>query len=203
MLDVPRIEDSTAAAQTLTAAIRTVHTGIVALLTARGNARERYAALRNRARTQAAEALIAQIRNDMGQLEQKENKRIYKRRAASETKFIVAIERFVGDLLRVRAGTTAPCSIYRVVGRSEFGDTTVKYDTFTKVLEGLKTFGLVWHRKGQSRYRKTPFGNAPQPGHAARFWATSNLLGLAAHYGIDSDNVGEHFAPEPPRTRWS
>jgi hypothetical protein len=195
MLELTRTDDSAAAVPTETE----VHAKIVELLTARGNARERYAAMRNRARTQAADALIAQIRDDLEKLEQTEGKRVYKRRAASEAKLAGAIERFVGDLLRVRAGTTGLGNIYRTVGRSRFGDAAVKYDMFTKVLEGLKKLGLVFHLKGQSRYRKTPFGNAPQPGHAARFWATSKLLGLAAHYGIHNDNVGEHFVPEPPK----
>ncbi len=135
----------------------------------------------------------------MEKLEQREGKRVYRRRATSEAKFVGAIERFVGDLLRVRAGTTGLGNIYRVVGRSAFGDASVKYDMFTQVLNGLKTLGLVFHLKGQSRYRRTPFGNAPEPGQAARFWATSTLLGLAAHYGIHNGNVVEHFAPDPPK----
>ena len=174
MLEVTRTDDSTAA----------VHTKIIELLTARGQSRERYAALRNRSRTQAADALIAEIRAQMGELEQREGKRIYKRRAASEVKLVGAIERFVGDLLRVRAGMTAPANVYRAIGRSRFDDDKVKYDLFTQVLDGLKTLGLVFHLKGQARYRKTPFGNAPEPGHAARFWATGKLLRLAARYGI-------------------
>jgi hypothetical protein len=92
-----------------------------------------------------------------------------------------------------------PANIYRVVGRSEFTDADVKYDTFTKMLDGLKALGLVGHQKGQSRYRKTPFGNAREPGHAARFWATGKLMRLAARCGIHEDNVSEHFAPEPPK----
>ena len=199
MLEVTRAEDSTAAAEILTAAIRTVHRRIVASLTARGQARERYAALRNRARTQDAHDLIARIRDDMEQLEARENKRTYKRREAGKAKLTNAIERFVGDLLRVRAGTMAPSNVYRVVGRSEFDDASVKYDMFTQVLNGLKTLGLVFHLKGQSRYQKTPFGNAPLPGRAPRFCATSKLMKLAGGYGIDSANVGDHFAPEPPK----
>jgi hypothetical protein len=77
-------------------------------------------------------------------------------------------------------------------------------DTFHKVLDGLKGLELVGHRKGQTRYRKANFGpdaviSVAMRGHAARFWATGKLLALAAHYGIDSSNVGEHFAPEPPK----
>jgi hypothetical protein len=199
MLEVTRLHDSTASAHTLSVAITTVHIRIIRLLTARGQSRERYAALRNRARTQAARDLIARIRDDVQELEQTQAKRIYKRRAVSGAKFVGAIERFVGDLLRVRAGTTGMANIHRALGSSRFADDNVKYDMFTKVLDGLKTLGLVGHQKGQSRYRKTPFGNASEPGHAARFWATSKLLGLAAHYGIHDGNVGDHFAPEPPK----
>ena len=189
MLEVTRTHDSTAA----------VHTKIIELLTVRGQSRERYAALRNRSRTQAADALIAEIRAQMGELEQRDGKRKYKRRAASEVKLVGAIERFVGDLLRVRTGMEAPANVYRAIGRSRFGDDKVKYDLFTQVLNGLKTLGLVFHLKGQARYRKTPFGNAPERGHAARFWATGKLMRLAARYGIHADNVSDHFAPEPPK----
>jgi hypothetical protein len=189
MLEVTRTDDSTAAVQTK----------IIELLAARGQSRERYAALRTRSRTQAADALIAEIRAQMGELEQREGKRIYKRRAASEVKLVGAIERFVGDLLRVRTGMTAPANVYRAIGRSRFDDDKVKYDLFTQVLNGLKTLGPVFHVKGQARYRKTPFGNAPERGHAARFWATGKLMRLAASYGIHADNVSDHFAPEPPK----
>ncbi len=199
MLERTSNNDSTVSAQTLLPVITTVHSRMVALLRARGNARERYAALRNRARTQAAHDLVEHVRTDLEKREHRESKRTNKRRAASRAKLVNAIERIVGDLLRVRAGTTAPANLYRVIGRSKFSDATVKYDMFTQVLDGLKTLGLVWHLKGQSRYRKTPFGNAPVPGHASRFWATSELLGLAAHYGIHNGNVGDHFAPEPPK----
>ena len=33
----------------------------------------------------------------------------------------------------------------------------MKYETFTNVLTGLKSLNLVWHRKGQTRYRKSEF----------------------------------------------
>jgi hypothetical protein len=197
MLDVTNRDNNAAVCPLLSATITTVHNKIVSLLSARGQARERYAGLRNRAGTQAAHDLIEHVCAQLEDLEQ--GKRTNKRRAASRAKLVNAVERFVGDLLRVRAGSTTLANIYRVVGSSEFGDVDVKYDTFTQVLEGLKTLGLVGHQKGQSRYRKTPFGNAPEPGRAARFWATGKLLRLAASFGIRTDNVGHHFAPEPPK----
>ena len=63
--------------------------------------------------------------------------------------------------------------------------------------------GLVGHRKGQTRYRKIEFDPGESvsmalAGRAARFWPTGKLLRLAGEYGIDSGNVREHFALEPP-----
>jgi hypothetical protein len=70
---------------------------------------------------------------------------------------------------------------------------------FMKALDGLKALGLVEHRKGRTRSQDTGFGfRVTVPGRASRFWATPKLLKLAEEYGINSDNVGDHFAPEPP-----
>jgi hypothetical protein len=114
-------------------------------------------------------------------------------------RFEDAVQRFVGDLLRARTGTNTTGRIYRPTGKSDFSDAPVKYDMFMAALDGLKAIGLVEHRKGRTRYVDTQFGfNATVPGHAARFWATPKLLKLAEEHGITSDNVEEHFFPEPP-----
>jgi hypothetical protein len=132
-----------------------------------------------------------------------EHSRVRKRRQLSGAKFFGAIERFVGDLLRAKAGTTAPALIFRPIGKSNFDHDAVKYETFTKVLNGLKDLDLVNHRKGQTRFLKTEFDpgdfvSMALLGRASRFSATGKLLRLAGQYGIGSDNVREHFAPEPP-----
>ena len=98
---------------------------------------------------------------------------------------------------------TAPAHVYRAIGRSRFDDDKVKYDLFTQVLNGLKTLGLVFHVKGQARYRKTPFGNAPERGHAARFWATGKLMRLAAAT-VSTRTTSATTSPlSHRRTRWS
>jgi hypothetical protein len=110
------------------------------------------------------------------------------------------VERVVGDLLHARAGTNATGRLYRPLGKDDFKDAPVKYDTFMRVLDGLKALGLVGHRRGRSRSRDTGFGfRVTIPGSAARFWATPKLLQLAAEHGIDSSDVGEHFPPELPQ----
>jgi hypothetical protein len=194
-------DDNSAAAQTVQAAMTAVHTWIIKLITAWSQPEERYADLRSKGRTSAAHQLIARIYDDIEELEEKAVSRVRKRRARSGAKFFHALDRFVGDLLRARAGTTAPARIYRAVGKDAFKQDAVKYDLFMRVLEGLKALELVGYRK--TRYRKTEFDpgefvSTPLKGRAARFWATTKLLKLAEHYGIDSGNVGEHFAPEPP-----
>jgi hypothetical protein len=185
-------------------ALLTLRHEIVALLRAWGNAKERYADLHSRARTPAAHQLIARIRDDLEELERRSHKRVYKRRAKSVAKFFEAVERFVGDLLRAKAGTTAPVRLYHAIGKSSFNQDPVRYDVFSKVLEGLKVLELVGHQKGRTRFRKTEFDpgevvSVTMHGHASRFWARGNLLKLAKHSGIDSTNVDQHFTPEPPK----
>jgi len=198
-------DDNFAALQTVDAAITAVHTRIIRLIrTWWQQPEERYADLRSKGHTSAAHQLIAHICDDIEEQEQKAGSRVRKRRARSGAKFYHALERFVGDLLRARAGTTGPARIYRAVGKDTFKHDPVKYDVFMRVLEGLKALELVGYRKGKTRYRKTEFDpgefvSAPLKGRAARFWATTKLLKLAEHYGIHSGNVGEHFAPEPPK----
>ena len=178
-----------------------VQTEIIRLVRAWSQqSKERWADLRSRARTHAAHELVARIRSDIEGLE---HSRVRKRRQLSGAKFSGAIERFVGDLLRAKAGTTAPALIFRSIGKSNFDHDPVKYETFTKVLKGLKELGLVRHRKGQTRFRKMQFDpgdfiSVALLGRASRFSATGKLLRLAGQYGIGSDNVREHFAPEPP-----
>jgi hypothetical protein len=205
MLDV-NVDSQTSAhgVQTVDAEKTAVQIEIIGLIKAWSQQpKERWADLRSRARTQAANELIAHIRNDLEELEQKANDRTHKRRQRSGVKFFGAIERFVGDLLRAKAGKTGPALIFRSIGKSSFDHDPVKYETFTKVLKGLKGLDLVSHRKGQTRFRKMKFDSSDFVsvsllGRASRFSATGKLLRLAGQYGIGSDNVREHFAPEPP-----
>ena len=46
-----------------------------------------------------------------------------------------ALMRFVGDLLRARAGTETTGRIYRPTGKGDFSDAPVRYDMFMRVLE--------------------------------------------------------------------
>jgi hypothetical protein len=160
---------------------------------------DRYADLRSRWRTNAAEELIYQVYHDIADHERKIGSRVRGRRARTGVKFVDALMRFVGDLLRARAGTNATGRIYRPTGKNDFSDAPVKYDMFMKALDGLKALGLVEHSKGRTRSQDTGFGfRVTVPGRAARFSATPKLLKLAEDHGIHSGNVGDQFAPEPP-----
>jgi hypothetical protein len=197
-------KDHSAAAQAVHKALVAVLDRMITLVRAWARAKERYADLHSRAHTPAAHQLIARIHEELEELERQAQKRVRKRRAKSGAKFSDAIERFVGDLLRAKAGTTAPVRIFHAIGKTSFDREPVGYDVFMKVLEGLKARELVAHQKGRTRFRKTEFGpgevvSVPRAGHASRFWPTGKLLQLAEHYGINAGNVGEHFAPEPPR----
>ena len=166
-----------AVARIVHASIAALHAKLITLIKSKPQGyaekpEDSFADLRSKARTPAAHQLIARIRNDLEELEHQSRKRARKRRKKSGAKFLEVIERFVGDLLRVRAGTITPALIYRSIGKSDFDHEPVKYDVFTKALEGLKELELVGHRKGQTRYRKAFGASASLPGRAARFWAT-------------------------------
>jgi hypothetical protein len=181
-------------------ALATERAKIVGWIAARApETSDRYAELRSRSRTPSASELIARICTDIEHHEQSVGRRVRKRRERSGAKFSEALERFVGDLLRARAGTNTTGRIYRPTGKSDFSDAPVKYDMFMRVIEGLKALGLVEHSKGRTRSQDTGFGfRVTVPGRAARFWPTPKLLKLAEEHGIHSGNVGDHFAPEPP-----
>ena len=144
------------------AALLAVRAKLIGLIVTRApETLDRYADLRSQARTQAATDLIWQIYKDIAEHERASGRRVRGRRARSGVRFEDAVGRFVGDLLRARAGTNATGRLYRALGKSSFGDAPVKYDMLMRVLDGLKALGLVGHRKGQTRYHETGF----DPGH--------------------------------------
>jgi len=81
---------------------------IVGLIAARvPNANDRYADLRSQCQTSAARDLIFQVYGDISDWEQRSGKRVRQRKAKSGAAFVHALGRFVGDLLRARAGKIA------------------------------------------------------------------------------------------------
>jgi hypothetical protein len=203
--DAPETTNTSTTAADITGEHRTDHVlperaKIIQLIAERApETLDRYADLRSRCGTRSAEALIWRLYADIDLHQQKIGNRVRTRRAKTSVKLFDALERIVGDLLRARAGTNATGRIFRVVGKSSFSDAPVKYDMFTTGLDGLKALGLVGHRKGQTRYFETGFDvRATLPGRAARFWATTKLVKLAEHHGINSGNVGDYFTREPP-----
>jgi hypothetical protein len=160
---------------------------------------DRYADLRSWWRGRSAQKLIYRIYGDIVEHERTRGSRVRRRRAGPGVRFVDALIRFVGDLLRARTGANTTGRIYRPIGKSDFAEAPVKYDMFIKARDGLKALGLVGHRKGHTRYQETGFDvRVTVSGRAARFWATTKLLKLAEDHGITSDNVGAHFFPEPP-----
>jgi hypothetical protein len=100
---------------------------IIAIIRAWADARERYADLRSQWHTRAAQQLVFRIYHDIVDLEKEVGSRTRGRRGRSGVKFADALARFVGDLLRARAGTTGPALIFRAVGKSSFTHDPVKY----------------------------------------------------------------------------
>src|SRR5262245_55889186 len=121
---------------------------ILALITARGR-EDRYADLLSRYRTPAGRDLIRQLFGEIAGWRRKSGKRKFG--AKSGQTFHVAVERFVGDLLRARAGENSSGRIYHSIGKTSFREDPVNYDVFHGVLGGLKALGFIGHRRGQTR----------------------------------------------------
>jgi hypothetical protein len=95
-------------------ALATERAKLVPLIAARApETLDRYAELCSRCRTPSAGELIARICTDIEHHEQSVGRRVRKRRERSGAKFSEALERFVGDLLRARAGTNTTGRIFR------------------------------------------------------------------------------------------
>jgi hypothetical protein len=172
---------------------------IINLIAARGR-EDRYAALLSMCQTSAARDMTFRLHTGIADWEQRSGKRVRRRLARVGVRYVEAIERFVGDLLRARADRNSSGRIFRATGKDHFKNEPVTYDVFTGVLDGLKALGLVGHEKGKTRFSKVPEWGLSHtlPGRASRFWATDKLMKLAETFGIHDGNIGEHFRPEPP-----
>ena len=120
--------DDNAAVHIAHAAIIQVQRKLIAAIAATGSGpNDRYADLRSRCRSPAAYQLVVRIREEIEELERKTGTRTRKRRAKSAAKFSEATERFMGDLLRARAGGVATSRIFRATGKDSFANDPVKY----------------------------------------------------------------------------
>jgi hypothetical protein len=169
---------------------------IIRLIAARGR-KDRYAALLSRCRTSAACILIEQVFGEVAAWQRRSGKRVRKFRAKSGQTYHVAIERFVGDLLRARGDNKSSGRIYHATGATTFDDVPVNYDVFMGMLKGLVALGFVGFNKGGITLRKTG-ERAVLDRRATTFWATDKLVKLAEHFGVPLENIGAHFTPEPP-----
>jgi hypothetical protein len=158
---------------------------------------DRYAALLSRCRSSEARILIDQVFGEVAAWQRRSGKRVRKFRAKSGQTYHVAIERFVGDLLRARGDNKSSGRIYHATGATTFDDVPVNYDVFMGMLKGLAALGFVGFKKGGITLRKTG-ERAVLERRATTFWATDKLVKLAEHFGVPLENIGAHFKPEPP-----
>jgi hypothetical protein len=86
--------------------------------------------------------LIRQVFGELAHWQRTTGKRVRKFRAKSGQTYHDAIERFVGDLLRARAGDNGSGRIYRSIGKTSFEDDSVNYDVFIgKFLDDVAKWG--------------------------------------------------------------
>jgi hypothetical protein len=158
---------------------------LISLIKARQR-RDRYAALLSRALTTEARTLIRSVFGSFNYWQRSTGKRVRKYGDKTGKTYNDAIERFIGDLLRAKGDDTSSGRIFHPTGATTFTDVPVGYDVFKMMLTGLEALGFVEFVKGS-------WG-----GRATTFWATENLVNLAAQYGVRLEKVRTHFKPEPP-----
>ena len=83
---------------------------------------DRYADLRSRGNTKSAHELIMRLHFDIREHERNAGSRVRKMGVRTATKFTLALDRFVGDLLRARAGTNTTGRIYRPTGEGDLSE---------------------------------------------------------------------------------
>jgi hypothetical protein len=138
---------------------------ITSLIAARGGEEEdRYAALLSRCRTRAAHELIYQVFREAADWQQNSGRRVRKFRSRSGSKFMDALERFVGDLLRARAAKNASGRIFHQLGSTTFDDVPVNFDVFM----GVTLVFVVDQRCRRRAARLSSYDALASPARSAR-----------------------------------
>jgi hypothetical protein len=115
--------------------------------------------------------------------------RVRKFRVKSGQTYYLAVERFVGDLLRARGNDKSSGRIFHATGATTFDDVPVNYDVFIGMLKGLQALGFIGLEKGNLS------GSVRR---ATAFWATDKLVELAEQFGVHLEHLRRHFKPEQP-----
>jgi hypothetical protein len=159
----------------------------------------RYAALANRARTPPANALVDHLLMVVTGEASGSSRGSY---AKTKKQHRLAIEGFVGDLLRAQNHGKGKGWVFRSLAAQSFSGEDIGYRAFKHVLEKLVALDLVIHKPAVHT-----FGDGFTPGgpqlvywrKASRFMATEALLELSARYGVAVVDASAHFIMELPR----
>jgi hypothetical protein len=159
----------------------------------------KYAALTSRTCTDAARSFIDDLWRQVDGVKLKPTRGPYKR---TDKQRRLAVEGFVGDLLRVHRHDQAQGWVGKSLHAKSFTGEDVGRHAFTDVYKRLVKLGYVEHKKG---YRQLSEGFDPGgPKHAiaayaSRFRGTEALLKLSAAHGVLPEDAKGHFVTALPR----
>ena len=118
------------------------------------------------------------------------------RKRKDKLSFMLGVELILADLM-VASSIVESRWVYRSSGNDRFSHELVKRVTFKKVINLMESGGLVERARGGNH--SNPFHNgegkskAFNPGLATRFRVTESLLSIAATYGIEPENIPQHY----------
>jgi hypothetical protein len=159
----------------------------------------RYAALTSRARTLESNALVDHLLPLVTTDAPTSKRGAY---ATTRKQRRLAVEGFVGDLLRAQNHEKAVGWVYRPLGAKSFTGEVIGHRAFKVVRDRLVSLGLVEH-KGPVQSLSEGFDpSGPKMAylrHASRFKGTEALLVLSARYGVPVEKASAHFLTELPK----
>lgn len=157
-----------------------------------------YASLLSRATSDAAQKLVADMYVRVTTWERTEGNRKYARGPEAAVSLRSTIERFIGDLLSVRADVESAGRIWRPLKTTAFNDDVVSYRDFRVARTALEALKLIKVADHVTRYMDAFGYKVPLEGKTTRFSASPKLLRAAQQAGVDLASINEHFREELP-----
>lgn len=151
-----------------------------------------YLSLGRYAESQRARDICIRIAKQIKLVENRKRER----RPKDARSFQIALEAVIGDLLVAYQNNVSPYC-YRSLMKASFSEEEIKADTFKKVIDGLKTIGMIEVILGGNHSNPFSTKNGPMfhPGLATRFKAGSALLELFEPLLQEIDRI--HFRKKP------
>jgi hypothetical protein len=157
-----------------------------------------YASLQGSAKSKAAQALVRTTCAQVARYEREHGTHQHKPGPAVHE----AVGAFLADLLVAQSDERPSEWVHRSLQAKGFSGGPVGHRVFTRVLEALKSLGLVEHASGVTKFTNFGAGPIAVQRWAARFRATASLLELTAKHRVPLKSADKHFTFRYELPKW-